>query len=421
MTPNRIITSSEFNKKPVWFSAVNHLWKGAYALGAEVPLNKDRLIKSAKADCGFTDLGSDFWDEPLDKLLYSINHEADLHPIGRFITKKRLENLLCVRLRAEHYFKKYPEILEQEIYPMTVIMGLQRTGTTKLQRLLSADPECRALLSWEALNPAPIKGDDHTGKERIKFAKMSEQALKYMSPGFFAIHPVEHLAPEEDVLMLDVSFQSTTAEATMRVPTYAAWLETIDQSNAYAYNAKLLRFLQWQRPGKRWVLKTPHHLEFPDLVLKHYGNVQFVWTHREVLEAIPSFLSMVAYSRGLFSNSIDINEIAQHWVRKIGFMLDRAMDFRNEDDHNKMFVDIHFHELVSDSASVLSKIYSHRNQSISPLLEKYFIENEQKNPKGKYGSHKYQVSDFGITNDSILKETSAYQQFLHRLKSVNEK
>lgn len=420
MKANTTIKSSEFNKKPVWFSTINHLWKGAYAFGAEVALDKDRLIKSAKADCGFTDLGSDFWDEPLDKLLYSINNEANLHPIGRFITRKRLENLLCVRLRAEHYFKKYPEILEQEIYPTTVIMGLQRTGTTKLQRLLSSDPDCRGLLSWEALNPSPIKGDDHTGKERIKFAKMSEQALKYMSPGFFAIHPVEHLAPEEDVLMLDVSFQSTTAEATMCVPTYAAWLETIDQSNAYAYNAKLLRFLQWQRPGKRWVLKTPHHLEFPDLVLKHFGDVQFVWTHRDVLEAIPSFLSMVAYSRGLFSNSIDIDEIAKHWVRKIGFMLERAMSFRSADDHYKRFVDVHFSELISDSQSVLSKIYSHRHQSISPSLEKCFIQNEKNNPKGKYGAHQYAVTDFGITNDFILKETNAYQKFYHQLKSGHE-
>ena len=112
-------------------------------------------------------------------------------------------------------------------------------------------------MSWEALNPAPIKGDDHTGKERIKFAKMSEQALKYMSPGFFAIHPVEHLAPEEDVLMLDVSFQSTTAEATMRVPTYAAWLETIDQSNAYAYNAKLIALTAMATSRKKMGFKNP--------------------------------------------------------------------------------------------------------------------------------------------------------------------
>jgi hypothetical protein len=122
----------------------------------------------------------------------------------------------------------------------------------------------------------------------------------------------------------------------------------------------------------------------------------------------------------LFSNSIDIDEIAKHWVRKIGFMLERAMSFRSADDHYKRFVDVHFSELISDSQSVLSKIYSHRHRGISPSLEKCFIQNEKNNPKGKYGAHQYAITDFGITNDFILKETNAYQKFYHQLKSGHE-
>ena len=204
---------------------MNRLLKGSYPVGTRVGLDKDGLIKTARNQTGLSDLGADFWDEPLDRLLTSINQEARLHPIGRFITRQRLVNLLSVRLRAEAYFKKHPEILDQDLYPISIILGLQRTGTTKLQRLMASDPNCRALLSWEALNPAPLKGDEHTGTERVKQARLSEKALQHMSPGFFTIHPVEHLAPEEDVLILYVSFMSTTAEATMNVPSYAAWLE----------------------------------------------------------------------------------------------------------------------------------------------------------------------------------------------------
>ena len=206
-----------------------------------------------------------------------------------------------------------------------LVIGLQRTGTTKLQRLLASDPDNRAVLSWEALNPAPIKGDDTSGKERIKAAKTSVKALKYMSPGFFAIHPIEYDAPEEDVLLLDVSFLSQTAEATMHVPSYASWLEETDQSVAYEYMVRLLKLLQWQRPAKRWVLKTPHHLEFLDLVHKHFDDVQYIWTHRNVYECVPSFLSMVSYSRRLFSNAVDPQQVAKHWVRKNGYMLSKAL------------------------------------------------------------------------------------------------
>jgi len=155
-------TSSQFNQQPGWFNAINSVWKKTYPLGTKSTLEIESLKKAAMKDTGLSDFG-DFWEEPLKVMLKSINEEAQLHPIGQFITRQRIINLLSVRLRAEDYFKRYPEILAQELYPCMVIVGLQRTGTTKLQRLLAADPDNRAILSWEALNPSPIKNDDKTG------------------------------------------------------------------------------------------------------------------------------------------------------------------------------------------------------------------------------------------------------------------
>jgi hypothetical protein len=320
-------------------------------------------------------------------------------------------------LRAEHYFKKYPEILEQPLYPVMVIIGLQRTGTTKLHRMLAGDPENRALASWEALNPAPINGEMKSGEKRIKIAKLNENALKIMSPGFFAIHPVEHLAPEEDVLLLDVSFLSTTAEAIMHVPSYSDWLEKTDQSPAYEYMVKLLKLLQWQRPAKRWVLKTPHHLEFLSLTEKHFGDVQFIWTHRNVQECIPSFLSMVAHSRILFSNEVDANEVARHWIRKIGYMLSQAMDYRLKNAHNNHITDVLYMDLVSDSQGVLKRIYQKQNLEFTPGLQNTFELAEKSNPRGKYGYHHYAHEDFRIDKDYIDQFTMPYQMFQKNLKN----
>ena len=407
----KLIQSFDFNKKPFWLSALNAAWRSSYPFGTKIKLDKDSLIRAARNNTGLFDLGKHFWDEPLDRMLDSINKEARLHPIGRFISKKRLENLLSVRLRAEDCFKKHPEILEQQLYPVNVIIGLQRTGTTKLHRMLASDPDTRALHSWEALNPAPMKGDLKTGNNRIKMAKLSEKALKIMSPGFFAIHPVEHMAPEEDVLLLDVSFLSTTPEAITHVPSYAAWLENTDQSIAYEYAVKLMKLLQWQRPAKQWVLKTPHHLEFLDLAEKYFKDVQFVWTHRNVQEAIPSFLSMVAYSRAMFSNEVRTKEVATHWVKKIGYMLTKAMDYRRKNNHVNKFTDVSYQKLVMDSQTVMKKIYKNRNLEITNELKQIFEISERINPKGKYGIHKYKLADFGIDAEFINNYTKEYQSF----------
>ena len=408
-------TSSQFNQQPGWFNAINSVWKKTYPLGTKSTLEIESLKKAAMKDTGLSDFG-DFWEEPLKVMLKSINEEALLHPIGQFITRPRIINLLSVRLRAEDYFKRYPEILVQDLYPCMVIVGLQRTGTTKLQRLLAADPDNRAILSWEALNPSPIKEDDKTGEERIKIAKTSVKALKYMSPGFFAIHPIEFEAPEEDVLLLDVSFLSTTTEATMNVPTYAAWLENNNQSPAYEYMVKLLKLLQWQRPAKRWVLKTPHHLEFLPLAKKYFGEVQFIWTHREVMECIPSFLSMVSYSRILFSKEVCQKDVAKHWVRKNGFMLEKALEYRKSNNKEVSFTNVSYKELIKDSLGVIEQIYADRGEVISQELKAVFEKSNSDNPKGKYGVHQYNLDDFGVDEAYIRKFTKKYEQFQQTLE-----
>lgn len=411
MKNDKIIKSSHYGHRPWWFKAVNRAWKSTYLLGTRSDLGKDSLIRAARKVTGLYNFGKDFWDEPLDRLLYSIKEEAGLHPIGNFITRQRMINLLCARLRAEELFRRYPAILEQPLLPAWVILGLQRTGTTKLHRLLAADEQHRVLLSWEAINPVPL--GDHNGKpdKRIAIARTSERALRLMAPGFFAIHPVEHNAPEEDILLLDATFLSTTPEATMNVPSYSAWLEKTDQSPAYAYMVKLLKLLQWQRPGKRWILKSPHHLEFIDLIDRHFDEVHFLWTHREVTECIPSFISMAAHSRVIFSDQADGNAIARYWIRKTGYMLQKGLDYRNTNQHKNQFTDIFYNDLKDASAEVLTRIYQ-LHGGMTPELLSRFEKAERENPMRKYGIHDYQLKDFGVDFSDIENQTKPYREFI---------
>jgi hypothetical protein len=416
MKQGRTITSTDFMKRPLWFNALNSAWAVTHKFGSGPSLNKDELIRAARHESGLHDLGKDFWDEPLDKLIYSLNHEARLHPIGYFISRKRMINLLRVRLRAEHWFKNHPEILEQEVLPPLVIVGLQRTGTTKLHRLLTADPDNRVLRSWEALNPAPFTRNGHRRDKRIQVARTTEKALRYMTPGFFAIHPVEHSAPEEDILLLDTTFLSTTPEATAQVPSYASWLEGIDQSYAYDYGSRLLRLLQWQHPGQRWILKSPHHLEFFPLIEKYYGHPHFLWTHRDPVECIPSFLSMVCHSRVIFSNEVDIHEVTEHWVRKTAYMLEKGLAYRQEGNNQKNFTDLRYKDLVSDSMGQMERIYD-RYEGISESLRSRLERADSENPQGKYGIHEYQAADFGLSREELSERNAAYFKLYNTLEA----
>ncbi len=443
MSADKISSIKQFSRNPLWFRGVNGVWRSSYFLGTHIRLDKDDLIRSARKVTGLTDLGKDFLDEPLERLLESVNREANLHPIGRFITRERFVSLLSIRLRAEHFFKKQPLILEQQLYPVWIIVGLQRTGTTKLQRLLAVDADHRVIPSWEVINPVPIDPDlydmsggdtagiqdpkvgrqlspdpsrtyPHRKDKRIAVANTSVMALKFMSPGFFAIHPIDAMQPEEDILMLDLSFLSTTPEAMMHVPSYASWLETTDQSPAYAYAAKLLKFMQWMKPARRWILKTPHHLEFPDLIEKHFGDVHFIWPHRSLYESVPSFLSMVTCNRMIFSDHVDELQVASHWVRKTGYMLGKAIDYRSKDGNEAKFTDINYLDLLQDSVPALAQIYRLNGGLYPDLIEK-FRKHERENPHRKNGVHHYSLTDFGLTESGIDQHTKHYQKIFNQL------
>jgi hypothetical protein len=86
---DNIIRSSHYGHKPWWFRAVNNTWRTTYPMGTRPDLSKDSLIRAARKASGLQNFCRDFNEEPLDRLLLSINEETGLHPIGTFINRKR--------------------------------------------------------------------------------------------------------------------------------------------------------------------------------------------------------------------------------------------------------------------------------------------------------------------------------------------
>lgn len=364
--------------------------------GIRTTLAEGALIDAAVKKSGLSDFGDETWRPAFRRLLTSLNDEARLHPWGRFITKQRLLGLLQNRLRAEAVFRKHPEILEQELRPPVVITGLQRTGTTLLHRLLAADPAAYSVLSWEALNPAPLSRKNERQK-RIAVARTSERVLRYMAPEFFAIHPVEHRAPEEEILLLDVSFLSTVPEATMLVPEYSAWLERQDQEPAYRTMKKLLLLLQWQKGAGRthWVLKSPHHMEWLDVLTRVYPAAHIVHTHRDPLRNLASFLSMAYHAMRIFSAAVRPEDVGAFWTKKVTRMVERAMGFRDSGSVVRI-TDVLYDDLVKEPVRILERIYQDASLSLADDARRSIEEQRQRSRQHQYGVHRYRLQDFGV-------------------------
>ncbi len=347
-----------------------------------------------------TNLGNDFDVEPLNVLCRSINNEARLHPFGMFMMRQKLTGQLESRLWAEHWFNKYPEILEQQLLPVVLITGLQRTGTTKLQRLLSQLPGVRGLRSWEGLYPAPIGNKGET-KHRINKTRMNERAVRWISPSFYTIHPIEHNNYEEDVLLLDFQFMSSTSEAIMQVPSYAEYLNGMDQSAAYNYEIKLLKLLQWQKGGTHLVLKSPHHLEFLDTISELFPDLYLIWPHRDPKTTIPSYMSMLYHGRRMFSDDVSRREIVDHWVNKIDIMLTKGLKDLSLIPKTKH---LHFSDLMDDQESTLDRLCSWSGIKYQASVQ---VETTYRS------RHTYDLKDWELTADNIDR------QFDYYIKAMN--
>jgi hypothetical protein len=422
MISTKRVTHTDYGHphRPLPIRLINRIGNRFGASKSSVRLCDTALIDQASCLEGLADFGDESFRPGLRALLSAIDSEARLTPVGRWITRKRLLGALRNRLRAEKLFRDHPEILDLRIRPPIVITGVQRSGTTLLHRLLAADPDTRTLLAWEALNPAPFqtarKKDRDLEKRsrerrdpRIRIARLSQRALAFMAPDFFAVHPVEAEAPEEDVLLLDYSFLSTVPEATLRVPSFSRWLEAQDVLPAYRYLKKLLQLLQWQRPGKHWVLKSPHHLEYLDCLFTVFPEAKIVQTHRDPAVTQASFCSMIAHGRGVFSDAVDPREIGREWLRKVGRLVKRAWEARRRWGEDR-FLDVYYRDLMRNPMEQIERVYDFSGISLLPETRGRIERARGINVRYKYGIHNYRLEDFGLSRDMVAAEYSEYRE-----------
>ena len=388
-------------------------------MGSEVQeqafeLDVESILAEARDKTGLDDFGDDSFREPMERLLRSLEEEAALSPTGRAMQRARVVGLLVNRLRAEDHFKRFPEILEEEIREPLVIVGLARTGTTMLHRMIAADPRIISLLWWESRNPAPFPelGDD--GRDpRIVDAEAEVAAMIEGAPDLVAMHPIEAEQPDEEIMLLEHSFFSTNPEAFVNVPSFGAWLDEQDQTPGYVYLEKLLQLLQWQKKrtggtGERWVLKTPHHLGFVDLLFKVFPDVRIIQTHRDPVQTIPSLASLIHAIRILGSDEADPRVAGRQWSDRMSRALHRCMEVREANEDR--FIDIWFQDAMRDPLAQIRRIYDFADMELTPEAEARMRQWTVDNARDKRVAHSYTLEQFGLSEDGVRRDFAAYRE-----------
>jgi hypothetical protein len=374
----------------------------------------EALEAEAGRRSGLGDFGDPAFEEPLRRLLHALEGEAELNQAGRLAQLERVVGLLVNRLRLEEAVRRSPEILEERIEAPLVIVGLPRTGTTMLHRMLASDPRLHALLWYESRQPAPVPGSDPALPDpRIAEAEREVETMLGASPELIAAHPMDAHAPDEEIMLLEHSFLSTNPEAFCRVPSFAAWREAQDLTPGYALLDRLLRFLQWQKRrrgsrARRWILKTPFHLGYLDVLFATWPDARIVWPHREPEECIPSLASLIHSLRVLGSDRVDPAELGREWSGKFQRAIGRALDARER--HPGRFLDLRYPALVEDPLAQAERIYAFAGLALPPEVAQGMRRFSVENARDKRPVHRYTLERFGLDEAALRRDFARYRE-----------
>ncbi|MDA3642702.1 sulfotransferase [Saccharopolyspora indica] len=375
------------------------------------PLHVDDLLAAAQSKAGHSEFGDDWFLEPLAVLVGALNDEARLSGLGAELTRRRLTALLVDRLRLRALQREHPEILDVEPVVAGVICGLPRTGSTLLHRLLATSPKLTATLSWETSYPVPFPGEGPDAPERKRRAQQRMQAFLDLSPDFGDIHTVQWDGPEEEVILVDRSFTSMSFDSFYWVPGYGDWLRAADQRDAYAELRQWLQVLQWQDPGragKRWILKSPHHLTAVDTVLDTFPGCRIVMTHRSPLRAVPSYASMVRTMSAQYSDAADPVAIGRYWSERFATSLREFGAVRAK--RPERFVDVRFDTMLTEPVTgarrVLDELGLPADDTDTAAFESYV----ERDRRERHAVHSYTAEDFGLSPEQLTRDFAFYQE-----------
>ncbi len=377
--------------------------------------NEHALLDEALQTAGRKHFADESFLEPMRALLLSLSEGESLNATGRVSMRRRVLDLLVNRLRTEEYLERYPEIREETILAPTVIVGLPRTGTTLLHRLLSCDPNTHSVAWWENKNPAPFPGGAWGEADpRIPEAHRQVRAILEAVPELAATHPWDPEGPDEEFFLLEHSFYTFYSTVPIDMPAYASWLEGREQTAAYRYLKQMLQFLQWQKRqantlGERWVLKAPRHLSFIEELFAVFPDARIIQTHRDPLQTIPSIASMYYSLRKLVCDDPDPVAIGEACKAHYDHALRHCMQVR-ERMPPAQFIDVDYRDVVRDPLAEVRRIYAGLGHSLSVETESEMQRWVEANRRDKRAPHLYTLDEFNFTEEGIAEQFAAYRQ-----------
>ena len=368
----------------------------------------DEVIAEARRRAGLTDLGGESFHDGLVALFEGAVSAGSFNQLGMAVLRDQAIGMLKIRLEVEEWYRRHPDISEQEILPPLFGLGLPRTGSTALSFLLGEDHRARSLLAWESGAPTPPPDPATYGTDpRIAATAVQISLIDELAPKFKTMLPSSPTGPTECLQIMALDFRSAMFGALGDNRHYEAWMKGCDMVSAYQYHERVLKLLQWKFPTKPWRLKSPAHMDSIDALLEVYPDARFLMTHREISQVIPSVVSLLDATSeflrtGPLAPDFAANQAA-YWERS----LRKTMAYRDAGNEDR-FYDIGFAEMRPDPIPAIGRLYDWLGEELTDDVAARMRTWWEMNPADKQGVHDYNPEQYGIDLDELRAQFAFY-------------
>lgn len=326
----------------------------------------------------------------LENLCQSLRDEAQLNPLGHTMAYGQITGAIRHRHALGRLWRERPELAATLIAPPIIVVGQMRAGTTRMQRLLAADPAHAGTRFCDSHNPLPRRPD----LRPLKAAAMLAIARR-INPWLDTLHPFGPTRADEEIGWLAAALDACTYEAQYRIPGYVAWSEARPAHAVYREFARLLRTdaATHGNAAMPRVLKCPQFCEHLPALLEQFPDARLVVTHRDHREVLASSVSMVAAQSAFQSDQLSLADIEAEWRRKIALREARVEAALAQWTGPVARVD--FAALSADWRGEISRTYAALGLALTPQALSAMEAEQARSARDTHHAHARDLARFG--------------------------
>ncbi len=368
----------------------------------------DRLHEAAIAATGLSDFGDPVYREGLEQLLAARDASGVDYPGDGETILAPLRQTLAARLASIDQIKRMGANLPGIERPI-FILGLPRTGTTAMQRMLMADPQLQGLEYWLGAAPKPRPPRQEWESDPGYVAcRDGLRAMMEAAPLIGKMHPMAADQGEECRLVMEQGFGHSSFSLVAPIRPYQDWLFQADLEPHYQHFKSVLGLIGSNDRDKTWVLKCPHHAPQIDSLLRAFPDARIVFMHRPVEDVVPSVVRLGESFLGLVEgDGIDMVSRAAMIVENLDLTLRRLLAVRA--DHPDNFLDLSMESFVGDPLAAIERIYTHFGIAMQEPSRRALGRWVSENHHSGHGIQSDGALPFGLNRGALRKRFNYYQ------------